>query len=634
MKKTTLLALLMACFGHFLLNAQQSFVQIGTIFEEDQGHRMILGSDNNYITAGSAGASAALHKTDCLGNIVDQAEAGAIPGPAAFWDVVELPDGNLVAVGGANVATPTDTMYHVFLVKTTPSLVQVGSASFLILNKAGQAKAVALAPNGDLLLWGEVTGVSVDFTDAFFQRVSAATLQPIGDPVIFNQGVDMADHILPTVDGNYLLTGTSFYGNIFVPDAPIDNVIRAYKVDQNGGLLWEANVRDTFPAKYGVARTCGAAQAYLSGNFMVGATTYNGDDLKKQDALFILLDNTGAILDTAFADAPDQQRMYAIVENRSNPGLFLMIGESNGSPLGTPALCFAQAFEGQSQLYSAPALVDLQTPISLRDVVEIDAGRMAFMGTIPDNPVTLASTDLIVVAPGASVGIVYQNCALAATYSVPVQAFQWRYEGTDIPGANQGIYFPSRAGLYDVQVIDERGCSGVSDTFRVEGPLADFTVNLDGLEATFTNASEDANSYIWLFGDGTQGVTQANPMHTFAAPGVYIVTLIAANNCGIRDTVSYPVGVTSTGKPDEIQHFALTPNPNYGTFSVEMSGIPRQSISFRLFNSMGQLVHREEAVFQQGYLQKTFDIQQVPAGVYTLQIRSGQSAKNLRVVKQ
>ncbi|MDX1912135.1 MAG: hypothetical protein SFV22_11640 [Saprospiraceae bacterium] len=336
MQKTTLLALLLAGFGPFFLHAQQGFVQFGTVFVEDQGHRLMLSSDYSYITAGTAGSSAALYKNDCAISLSLESTFSTFPGPAVFWDVVELPDGNFVAAGGATIATPTDTLLRVFLVKTTPSLTQLSSSSFLVLNKAAQAKALALAPNGDLLLWGEVAGFSIDFTDAFFQRVNATTLQPVGDPVIFNQGVDLAEHILPTVDGNYLLTGTSFYGNIFNPDAPIDNVIRAYKVDPNGGLLWEASIRDTFPAVYGLARTCGATQAYLSGNFIVGATTYNGDDVRKQDALFILLDNTGTILDTAFSDAPDQQRMYAIVENRSNTGLFLMIGESNGSPLGVP----------------------------------------------------------------------------------------------------------------------------------------------------------------------------------------------------------------------------------------------------------------------------------------------------------
>ncbi|MDX1912136.1 MAG: PKD domain-containing protein [Saprospiraceae bacterium] len=279
-------------------------------------------------------------------------------------------------------------------------------------------------------------------------------------------------------------------------------------------------------------------------------------------------------------------------------------------------------------------MIDLQTPISLRDVVEVDAGRMAFLGTIPDNPVTLGATDIVVVTPAASVGIVYQNCALAATLSVPAQYFQWRYEGADIPGANQGVYFPAQPGLYEVQIVDEKGCVGMSDTFRVEGPQADFTVSQNGLEVVFTNTSEDANSYSWYFGDGTASVTQANPTHTFAASGVYVVTLIAGNICGFRDTVSYPVGVTSSFESDDIQHFSLSPNPNSGAFTVEMSGLPRQQVSFQVWNAMGQPVWQEEAVFQQGFLQQRIDIQHAPAGVYTLQIRSGQTIKNVRVLKQ
>jgi hypothetical protein len=632
MKNITLLSSLLFT-GFIHLNAQ-GFIQFGQPLQENQGHRMMLSSDYFYYSAGTEGPRAALYKNDCIGSLSISASYGALPGPAVFWDVIELPDGNLIAAGGATIATVNDTLLRVFLVKTSPSLTQLGSSSFLILNKSAQAKALALAPNGDLLIWGEVSGFSVDFTDAFFQRVNPNTLQPVGDPVVFNQGVDLADYILPTVDGNYLLTGSSFYGNIFNPDAPIDNIIRAYKVDQNGGLLWEATVRDTFLAKYGVARTCGAAQGYLSGNLVVGATFYNGNDLKKQDAFFLLLDNTGAILDTAFADAPGHQNMYAIIENGANPGLFQMVGDSEGSPIGVPSLCFAQVFEAAGALYSAPAVVDLQTPVSLRDMLEVDAGRLAIMGTLPDNPVTLGSTDVIVLTPEASVGIVYQNCALAATLSIPGMAFQWRYEGEDIPGANQGIYFPGRAGLYEVQIIDEKGCAGISDTFRVEGPQADFTIAQNGLEVVFTNTSEGANDYYWSFGDGVQGVSQANPVHTYAAPGIYIVTLIAANSCDLLDTVSYTVGVTSTENLADIQHFSLSPNPNSGFFSVELSGMPRGQIYFELYNAVGQLMLHEESIFQQGYLQKTFDVQALPSGVYSLQIHSGRTLKNVRIVKQ
>ena len=632
MKKTTFLIL---AFAWLLAGAAQAqaFIQLGTQFVEDRGHRMIATSDGGYITAGSAGAKAVLYKTDCLGNLVAQIEKTFTPGPAIFWDVIELTDGNIVAVGGASLIAPADTGSKVFLLKTTAMLVETASATFSILGKEAQGKSLTQTPGGQLLVWGEVTGFSIDFTDAFFQRVSLATLQPTAAPVIFNNGVDLASRILPTADGNYLLSGSSFFGNIFNPDAPIDNNLRAYKVDENGALLWQATVNQVFLAKYGVAVSCGAVQGIESGNFSLGGTLYGGTDEKKQDIFFALISNDGVVLDTAFADAPGQQRAKAIAENTAFPGLYALVGEGDGSPLGVPTLLYAQAYEVGNVYYSGLPVTDFNNPVALQDLAEIDPGRFAFMATIPDNPTVLGATDILVLTPEATVGIVYQNCALAAILTTPALGFQWLYEGQAIPGANQGVYFPTQAGLYELQVLDDKGCFGISDTFRVEGPIADFAVTPDILTATFTNASQGAISYAWNFGDGGTS-TQPNPVHTYTATGAYSVRLIVTDNCGLKDTIVQQIGVTPVDEPSSLNQVNLSPNPTSGAFTVELSGSAREMVQFALFNAVGQLVTRAESSFQNGLLQKTFELGQLPAGVYSLHIRSGNAASNVLVVKQ
>ena len=632
MRKSSLLALLI----HSLLataTQAQTFLQLGAPYVEDQGRRLIATSDGGYITAGSAGTKAVLYKTDCLGNLVAKIEKTLIPGPAVFWDVVELSDGNIVAVGGATLTAPADTGSKVFLLKTTSMLVETATAAFSILGKEAQGKSIAQTATGHLIVWGEVTGFSIDFTDAFFQRVSPTTLQPTAAPVIVNNGVDLASRILPTADGNYLLSGSSFSGDIFNPDAPIDNNLRAFKVDENGTLLWQAAVNQVYPAKYGVATACGAGQSITSGNFVLGGILYGGTDDKKLDAFYALISNSGTVLDTAYADAPGQQKMNAIAENTGFPGLYAMVGEGDGSPLGIPSVVFSQAYEAGGLLYSEPAEIDVDNPISLRDLAEIDPGRFAFMAMLPDNPVVLGPMDIIVATPEATVGVVYQNCALAATLSTPASAFQWILDGQPIQGANQGVYFPTKPGLYEVQILDDKGCFGVSDTFRVEGPVADFTASSTLLSTTFTNASQGAVSYAWNFGDGATS-TQANPIHTYAATGVFNVRLIATNSCGLKDTIQQQVGVTPSEEPSWLDYFSLAPNPTRGAFTVEMNGTPQNEIAFTVFNMVGQKVSEEVLSFQNGFLLKTFDLGNLPGGVYVVQIQSGKQAKKVRVLKQ
>ena len=72
------------------------------------------------------------------------------------------------------------------------------------------------------------------------------------------------------------------------------------------------------------------------------------------------------------------------------------------------------------------------------------------------------------------------------------------------------------------------------DSSSVDPPTARFTYVVDednGLIVTFTNASLDADTYSWDFGD-SESSTEMSPSHTYAADGEYTVTLTATNSGG------------------------------------------------------------------------------------------------------
>lgn len=61
---------------------------------------------------------------------------------------------------------------------------------------------------------------------------------------------------------------------------------------------------------------------------------------------------------------------------------------------------------------------------------------------------------------------------------------------------------------------------------------------------TFTNTSQNADSYLWNFGDGTTS-TQANPSKTYNQHGTYTVTLTATNTTsGLSDQTSQNLTIT------------------------------------------------------------------------------------------
>ena len=63
-------------------------------------------------------------------------------------------------------------------------------------------------------------------------------------------------------------------------------------------------------------------------------------------------------------------------------------------------------------------------------------------------------------------------------------------------------------------------------------PTAAFSYVATGLSVSFTNASSDATSYLWDFGDGITS-TLVNPTHVYALAGDYTVTLYAYSDCGM-----------------------------------------------------------------------------------------------------
>ena len=72
------------------------------------------------------------------------------------------------------------------------------------------------------------------------------------------------------------------------------------------------------------------------------------------------------------------------------------------------------------------------------------------------------------------------------------------------------------------------------DEATVEAPTARFTYTVDennGLLVNFTNASLNADSYSWDFGD-QETSTDMSPSHTYAADGTYNVSLTATNSGG------------------------------------------------------------------------------------------------------
>ena len=95
---------------------------------------------------------------------------------------------------------------------------------------------------------------------------------------------------------------------------------------------------------------------------------------------------------------------------------------------------------------------------------------------------------------------------------------------------------PVSVNVIEMNDIDAMGTPENFTTQVIADPVASFTLVANQLNVTFTNASTNATTCYWNFGNGDTS-TVANPVETYNSGGTYRVTLIASN--GVCSSVYY-----------------------------------------------------------------------------------------------
>lgn len=221
-------------------------------------------------------------------------------------------------------------------------------------------------------------------------------------------------------------------------------------------------------------------------------------------------------------------------------------------------------------------------------------------------------------AEGCAPMIVQFSDASAGFYT----SRQWSFPGGNPAVSNQVspsvIY--AAPGIYDVSLSlnGPLGASSITRTAAVQAytfPQPAFSFSAQGLTVTFTNNSTNASSYSWLFGDGNSSQA-VSPVHTYAAPGVYTVTLNAERPfCASATSATVnllSVAATESGGP---AGFMLFPNPVSETLYIEWKDEQPTPSHYRLYNATG--VPLEEGSFSR---QHALNMADRPAGLYILEL--------------
>ncbi len=193
------------------------------------------------------------------------------------------------------------------------------------------------------------------------------------------------------------------------------------------------------------------------------------------------------------------------------------------------------------------------------------------------------------------------------------------------------------AGNYTLTLSDANGCFFTGDEIVLltadSVPVADFSFSFQGnATVLFTeNASANATSYLWDFGDGAGSSTLPNPSYTYAANGSFLVTLIVAGSCG-ADTFSQTVLLSNVAIADPLRAAVqLFPSPNAGRFVLLFSNMTLKEVRIELRDLRGRLFFSEEIGTVSGNLVWPVYLNPAaPSGVYFLEMRSATASQVFR----
>lgn len=202
----------------------------------------------------------------------------------------------------------------------------------------------------------------------------------------------------------------------------------------------------------------------------------------------------------------------------------------------------------------------------------------------------------------------------------PVVAYSWS-NGATTPSIDS---LPG--GTYSVTVTDVNGCEIVasSEILSLTSPFIDLgdDITINQGEQVILDASEPGWTYLWSTGDTTSSII-------VETSGTYSVIVTNESGCSASDEIVVTV-ISSTSEPTKAVFLLVTPNPTSGLITLSC---PTQPItSMRIFDSIGRLIV-EAGVFLKEGEQREFDLSDLPAGNYLLQVVGEEFVSNVIVVK-
>lgn len=305
--------------------------------------------------------------------------------------------------------------------------------------------------------------------------------------------------------------------------------------------------------------SCGGLQILPPGSFIVarlGNSSTGAEGEALRFPMTVSIDNSlliykySAVLEDPGHQPADQPKLSIKVLDAANNliggpcGVYDVYG-------GQPGQNF-QTCSSVSWLPWSTAAVDLSAYIGQTIQIEFSTRDCALSGHFGYAYLTMSCQPL-------KLNMQYCQGSNTATITAPTgfSSYLWS-NGATTPSIS--VPNPTFGTIYTCQLTTVTNTGSCSVNVQVEvqptivEPNYTYAQNCGSLNLQFTNTSTVNNNNtiianLWNFGDGSTS-TQANPNHTYAAPGVYDVRLISFASSGCKDTIIQQVTVKSIPTAD------------------------------------------------------------------------------------
>jgi len=252
-----------------------------------------------------------------------------------------------------------------------------------------------------------------------------------------------------------------------------------------------------------------------------------------------------------------------------------------------------------------------------------------------NGPVSAPLTVTVTQLPGAAGNISGDNTVCAGTMDVPYSVapianavgYAWTLpvgatisSGVNTPSITVNFALGSQSGNITVTGVNSCGTGTVSPSFAV-------TVNPMPDAPQITNHGDTLYSSV---ATGNQWFYEGAPINnatgrTFVAhyTGNYWDVIIN-NGCGSDSSNNIYITVTGVNDPAG-SNCVVYPVPNDGQFKLIMNSPRAASYDIIISNNIGVNVYTRENVMVNGQSDLKIDLRPIPAGVYTMVIRNGES---------